>query len=272
VADGRGDAVAPADVQSTGMEWPFDETGEFRGQRFEFKDFTGTTIRESRLNSVRLIGVEMIDAEIDGYVEHLTVNGVDVMPLVEAELDRLHPERLLMRSDDPTDLRAAWAELVAAWQATIDRAATLTPEQQHEQVGGEWSITQTLRHLVFVVDAWLSRAVLGAPMPYHPAGQLLEFMDGAGDMGIDIDASPSFDDMVAVWHGRSRQVADFLADATAETLARVCEPNDGPLWPPIAQGTTARRCVGVVLNEVWAHHRFAIRDLQTVEGAASDRR
>jgi hypothetical protein len=254
------------------MEWPFDESGEFRDRRFEFKDFTGTTIRESRLRSVRLVGVEMIDAEIDGYVEHLTVNGVDVMPLVEAELDRLHPERLLMRSDDPADLRAAWALLVAAWQATIDRATTLTPEQQRVQVGGEWSFIQTLRHLVFVVDAWLSRAVLGAPMPYHPAGQLPEFMDSAAEMGIDIDASPSFDDTVGVWYGRSQQVTDFLAGATAETLARLCEPNEGPLWPPIEQGTTALRCLRVVIDETWAHHRFAIRDLQTVEGAASDRR
>lgn len=254
------------------MEWPFDETGEFRAQHLDYKDFTGTTVRESRLNSVRFVGVEMIDADIDGYVENLVVHGVDVMPLVEAELDRQHPERLLMRSDDPADLRAAWALLVAAWDATIDRATALTPEQQHEQVGGEWSITQTLRHLVFVVDAWLSRAVLGRPMPYHPFGQLLEFMDGAAAMGIDTDASPSFDETVVVWHGRKQHVTDFLAAASADTLARTCEPNDGPLWPPIKEGTSALRCVRVVLNETWAHHRFAVRDLQTIESAASDPR
>jgi hypothetical protein len=78
------DRTAPPTVDV--MEWPFDETGEFRDQRFEYKDFTGTTIRESRVNAVRFVGVEMIDAEIDGYVEHLVINGVDVMPLVEAEL------------------------------------------------------------------------------------------------------------------------------------------------------------------------------------------
>jgi hypothetical protein len=254
------------------MEWPFDETGEFRDQHVEYKDLTGMTVRESRLNSVRFVGVEMIDAEIDGYVEHLTVNGVEVMPLVEAELDRLHPERLLMRSDDPADLRAAWALLVAAWDATIERAAMLTPDQQQEQVDGEWSIIQTLRHLVFVVDAWLSRAVLGEPMPYHPVGLLLEFMDGAAEMGVDMDASPSFDETVVIWHGRKQQVTDFLAESTADDLARACEPNDGPLWPPIAPGTSALRCVRVVLNQTWAHHRFAVRDLQTVESAATERR
>ena len=59
------------------VEWPFDQAGEHRDQLIEFKDFTRTTIRESRLNDVRLIGVEMIDAEIDGYIENLVVNGVE---------------------------------------------------------------------------------------------------------------------------------------------------------------------------------------------------
>lgn len=53
---------------------------------------------------------------------------------------------------------------------------------------------------------------------------------------------------------------------------RVCEPYTGPLWPPICEGTTAMRCLRVVIDETWAHHRFAVRDLQTVEGAATDRR
>ena len=254
------------------MEWPFDEAGEFREQRLEYKDFTGTTIRESRLNEVRLVGVEMIGAEIDGYVEHLTVNGVDVMPLVEAELDRLHPERLLMRSDDPADLRAAWALLVAAWATTIDQAALLTPEQQRQQVDGEWSITQTLRHLVFVVDAWFTRAVLGEPKPYHPAGQRPEFMTGAEEMGIDESADPTFDETVTLWHGRAQQVTDFLAGATADALTRMCEPNDGPMWPPIRPDTAVRRCLRVVLDETWAHHRFAVRDLETLQTADLDPR
>ena len=98
---------------------------------------------------------------------------------------------------------------------------------------------QTLRHLVFVVDAWLSRAVLGAPMPYHPAGLVPEFMDGAGEMGIDTDRVAD-----VRRHGRALARTEpaghgFLATATADDLDRECEPNDGPLWPPIEPGTTA---------------------------------
>ena len=63
-----------------GMEWPFDKSGTYLDARIEFADFTGTTIRESRLNGVRFVGVEMVDAEIDGYIENLVVNGVAVLP------------------------------------------------------------------------------------------------------------------------------------------------------------------------------------------------
>ena len=33
-------------------------------------------------------GVELVDVDIDGPVENLTINGIDVAPLIEAELDR----------------------------------------------------------------------------------------------------------------------------------------------------------------------------------------
>ena len=47
----------------------------------------------------------MRDAVTDGLVSNLVVNGVEVTSYVEAELDRRHPVRLLIRSTDPADLR-----------------------------------------------------------------------------------------------------------------------------------------------------------------------
>lgn len=214
----------------------------------------------------------MIDAEIDGYVANLVVNGIAVMPLVESELDRQLPVRRRIRSDDPDDLRSAWSELASAWDKTVERARALTPAQQHQQANGEWSVVQTMRHLVFVVDAWLSRAVLGEPMPYHPAGQLPEFMDGAAEMGIDTGATPSFDDVARLWHDRRRLVADYLATATAADLTRACEPYEGPLWPPIEPETAPVRCVRVVLDESLAHLQFARRDLDIVEATGNEPR
>jgi len=74
-------------------------------RRFDDEDLTGAEFRECDLSRARLVGVVMQDVEIDGLVTNLVVNGVEVMSYVEAELDRRHPVRLLIRSDEPaTDL------------------------------------------------------------------------------------------------------------------------------------------------------------------------
>jgi hypothetical protein len=37
--------------------------------------------------------VELVNVTIDGEIDNLTINGVDVAPLVNAELDRRFPDR-----------------------------------------------------------------------------------------------------------------------------------------------------------------------------------
>ncbi len=66
------------------------------------------------LRGTRLRGVELIDVDIYGELQNVIVNGVDIAPLVEAELNRRMPERAKMRPDDPDGFRAAWADPGAA--------------------------------------------------------------------------------------------------------------------------------------------------------------
>ena len=58
------------------------------------QDLTEAEFRECVLDRARLVGVVMQDAEIDGLVTNLVVNGVEVTAYVEAELDRRHPVRV----------------------------------------------------------------------------------------------------------------------------------------------------------------------------------
>jgi hypothetical protein len=37
-------------------------------------------------------------------------------------------------------------------------------------VDGEWSFLETVRHLVFVIDGWISGRVLGHTQPFHRLG------------------------------------------------------------------------------------------------------
>jgi hypothetical protein len=94
----------------------------------------------------------------------VTINGVDIGPLVNAELDRRYPDRAKMRPTDPVGFQEAWDVVEGLWNRTVERARRLSPELLHESVGGEWSFIETLRHLVFATDSWIRRAILGDPI------------------------------------------------------------------------------------------------------------
>src|SRR5580765_8708101 len=103
-------------------------------RRFEDEDLAGAEFRECDLSRTRLVGVVMQDAEIDGLVTNLVVNGVEVMTYVEAELDRRHPVRLLIRSDDPVDLAEGWRQLRDDWARTVERVRCMPEGSEHRGV------------------------------------------------------------------------------------------------------------------------------------------
>src|SRR3954468_17328033 len=142
---------------------------EHRGERFVNRDLTGAEFRDVLMVGVRMRGIWFKDVDIDAAVDGLVINGVDVGPLIEAELDRRHPERMLLRSTTVEGAREAWTAVEAMWAATVRRAAALPDADRHRSVDDEGSFVQTRPPLVFVPDAWFSHSVLGEPHPYHPA-------------------------------------------------------------------------------------------------------
>jgi hypothetical protein len=84
---------------------------------------------------------------------------------VEAGLNRRYPDRVKMRPTDADGFREAWDILERMWQLTVERARGMAPELLHERVEGEWSLIETLRHLLFATDAWVKRAILGSRRP-----------------------------------------------------------------------------------------------------------
>jgi uncharacterized damage-inducible protein DinB len=233
-------------------------------RRFDDEDLTGAEFRECDLSRARLVGVVMQDAEIDGLVTNLVVNGVEVMPYVEAELDRRHPVRLLIRSEDPADLREAWRQLRAAWATTVERARSMPPGSEHQRVDGEWSVVETLRHLVFVHDSWFRRCVLGVTEPFTALGLASPFVPDQEEQGLDRSARPSLDDVLAVRDRQASEIEAWLAEVTHEQLAGTAPVPDDDGWPPYARGRRVRDCLGTVLDEEWAHHGFCVRDLDTL--------
>lgn len=237
---------------------------EFRGAEFVNLDMSGASFREVDLSGARMYGVLLTGADIDGDIRNLKLNGVEVAPLVEAELDRRYPERAKLRPTTPAGMREAWAVVQSFWDGTMRRAAALSEADRHRSVNGEWSFTETLRHLVFVTDAWFAHAVLGRSRPFHPLGLPATFITDARTYGIDPAAAPTYDQVVAVRNDRMAQVGAFVETITQGDLDRTREPNTAPGHPPPA-ARTARSCLHVIFSEEWEHHRFAVRDLAVLE-------
>jgi DinB superfamily len=235
-------------------------------RRFDDEDLTGAQFRECDLSRVRLVGVVMQDAEIDGLVTNLVVNGVEVMAYVEAELDRRHPVRLLIRSDEPADLREAWRQLRDDWARTAERVRSMPEGSEHLGVDGEWSMVETLRHLVFVHDSWFRRCVLGLTEPFTAMGLASSFVPDQEKQGLDRSARPGLDELLGVRDRQASEIEAWLAEVTPEQLAQTAPVPDGDGWPPYARGRRVRQCLGTVLNEEWAHHGFCVRDLDELPG------
>jgi hypothetical protein len=240
-------------------------------ERFVDQDLTGAEFRECLMSNTRLIGVVMQDAEIDGLVTDLVVNGVEVMPFVEAELDRRHPVRLLIRSDDPGDLQEGHRELMGDWGATVERMRA-TPGIEHRSANDEWSAVQTLRHLVFVHDSWFRRCVLGSTDLFTPMGLAIGVVPEQVEQGLDPAADPTLDEVLAVRAEQAAERGAWLATVTPEQLAAPAPVPEGDGWPPYARGRSVRQCLGTVLNEEWEHHRFCVRDLAILVSTPLDRR
>lgn len=229
---------------------------DLRGARFIRSDLSDVTVRGGDLRNVELDSPWLFEGE-----NALLVNGVDVLPFVDSELNRRFPGRELQRAADPEGLRRAWAALEAAWAAALERAATMPAGTVDVSVAGEWSFAQTLRHLVMATDAWLGRSVLQLEQPFHPLG--IAWVgpddDAAPDPALLTRTEPTYPEVLDARASRVAMVRDFLADVSSEQLA---EDRRNPWAPEHAE--TVLSCLHVILEEEWEHLRYALRDLDVI--------
>jgi hypothetical protein len=241
---------------------------EFRGARFEAADLRGARFTDCDLTGVTIRDGWLVDVSISGYLSNVTINGVDVTDFVSAELDRRHPERVQFREGQTADhVRAIWDTIERRWAQAIERAGRLPATAVDQQVNEEWSLTQTLRHLIFITDAWASRTVLDEEMPYHPIGLPQSWYPAAdaAALGIDLSARPGYDEILAVRADRMAVIRRIVAGLTDEGLGRPCRRSPAPGYPD--EERTVIDCIAVVMDEEIEHYRFAVRDLAVLESS-----
>jgi hypothetical protein len=244
------------------------EDVDLTGARFHDVDLTSSRFALVDLTGVVIRGAALVNVDISGEIKNVRVNGVDVVPLVEAELNRRYPDRVKMRPADADGFRAAWDILERLWQQTVERARGMPAALLHERVGGEWSFIETLRHLAFATDAWVKRAILGDPSPWDPLDLPHDEMPDQPGVPRDRGARPSLDEVLALRADRMATVRLVLAGLTDERLAGRTEPVTEPGYPE-PESFAVRRCLEALLIEEWEHRLYAERDLDVLCRARS---
>jgi uncharacterized protein YjbI with pentapeptide repeats len=248
----------------------FTGSDDLQGAEFVDANLCGARFRRTDLSGVVMRAVDVRGADIDAPwlfrgESFLRVNGVDVIPLVEAELNRRFPGRADRRATDPDGLRAAWAALERTWAVTLERVEAMPAGTVDVSVDGEWSFAQTLRHLVMAADVWLGRAILNIGQPFHPIGQPhAEYETDGYDMSVFSTLAPSYADVLEARAGHVAMVRDFLATVTSADLAAIRRNPWAPEYPE-----TILSCLHVILGEEWEHHRYAVRDLDAIDAISS---
>jgi hypothetical protein len=227
------------------------EDRDFSEAVFWGVDFRGANFRDVNLTGVSISHASVVNLNIDGLVDHVVINGVDVTQYVN-ERDAWYPLRAMLRPADPEGLRTAWEALEQTWTATIDRARKLSDAQRVERVNDEWSFVETLRHLIFAMDKWFTVPVLSGD--FAPIGMPNSGSVNFGWPGLDFGADPTFDDVLAVRADRAEQLRDYLARVTPADLAGTVDVLENGTVPTI-------HCFHTVFEEEFEHNRYATRDL-----------
>ena len=257
-----------ADFSAADLRGARFDRADLTGAQFFASDFSDARFRGADLTRVSMRGVELVDVDIDGEIMNVTINGVDIGPLVEAELDRRHPDRSrCARKRWPGSARrgrssggsgpdggagpspaAGVAARVRRWRVVVHRDAP-PPGLRHRRLGQPGD-----RRRAFPLA------------PARPA------MGRGGDIpGVprDRDVRPSLDVVLELRRDRRSTVAALLAALTDQSLNANTTPVEGPGWPrPAAVSRCASACSSSSTRS-GSHRQFAQRDLAVLESRAA---
>jgi uncharacterized damage-inducible protein DinB len=247
-------------------EYDAEHTDRFRGAHFIVSDLTGARFVDCDLSQVKVIDCALVDVSLSGWVDRLVVNDVDVTEFVSAELDRRFPERVQLREiQDAAGFRDLWATLEQLWSETVARAEALPEAARHERVDDEWSFVETMRHLVYCTDAWASRTILDEPNPFDRLAlpQTAYPPTDAAALGMELDAQPSYAEVMAVRADRIAMVRRIVDGLSNSDLGREVTRPPAPGYPEEERNVAS--CLAVVMEEEIEHRRYAVRDLAALE-------
>ncbi|HEY7070617.1 MAG TPA: DinB family protein, partial [Acidimicrobiales bacterium] len=93
--------------------------------------------------------------------------------------------------------------------------------------------------------------------------------ESAAALGVELEAKPSFAEVLDVRAGRQAGVRRIIDGLTDDELKRVCTRSPAPGYPE--EERTVGHCLRVVMNEECGHLGYATRDLAVLEARERER-
>jgi len=214
---------------------------------FRDADFSGATFFNTGWQNV----------SIEGVIDGLVVNGVDITDYVNAN-DRWYPLRNQLSPHTADGMRSTWSALCAEWDLVLGHVNSLHSHVATTSVNGEWSLRDTLRHLLFAMDKWFTGPILGAER-FSPIALPNTGSQGLEWPGINRDADPSLLEVLAARTISIQAFTEYLASLELSALPELTEISENGSVPTVM-------CFHVVFEEEFEHLRYALRDLAFITG------
>ena len=170
--------------------------------------------------------------------------------------DRWYPLRTQLSPTTVAGVQLAWTSLCTEWKTVLDRVDALGADAAVRSVNGEWCVRDTLRHLVFAMEKWFVGPVLGEKR-FSAIGLPNTGSQGGDWLGLDLSCVPAYREAVAIWEGRREQFGEYVSTLDASALPEVVTVLENGEVPTMV-------CFHVVLEEVFEHLRYTLRDLELV--------
>jgi hypothetical protein len=233
---------------------------EFEDQDLSGAVFWGVNLQRARFRDADFGGARFFhtfwsDVTVDGVIDRLVINGVDVTEYVN-ENDRWYPLRTELSPDTVEGVHTSWAALQNEWTTVVERVSSLDPSVVVQSVDGEWSLRDTMRHLIFAMDKWFTWPLLGE-RTFAAIGLPNTGSQSFDWPGIDLSLDPSFDEVLAECVRQEERFRGFLVSADPSEMPAEVEVLENGMVPPLM-------CLHVVLEEEFEHLRYVLRDLAVI--------
>jgi hypothetical protein len=210
------------------------------------------TFRDTDFSDSTFFHVFLKNVSIDGEINNLVINGVDVTEYVNQH-DRWWPLRNNLSPTTKDGFVESWNTLSVEWRKMLENVSTAQPSVVHQSVNGEWSLSQTLRHLIFAMDKWFMLPIFGATS-FTPIGLPNSSSQARPWPGLDLNKQPDFEEIVATRLNQHQKFHNFISEMLIQDLPEIVTIEENG-------GVPTLMCFHAVLEEEFEHLRYMLRDL-----------